>query len=834
MSQLTLTHTELAPLNIPDSEILCAIRFDGDVFAGVRVGGASVDRHAWIYGRYGEHKNAPYEGFWAMSEAPFAGSPSHLSVSLAARDDSDEGVWFADNDGLLLLAWHGEEENEVGRFDVRVYNARTGELVISQSTPGRTTPISGEGAGAFAAWVRYSAPAIYAGLPPDFLSVTGIAPTDLRYAWSDERTGAQYMFVPMYGVGALPPPSHPLRAQYDDLLAHGEIIKIGAWVHYLFEPGPDGSAPLKQTEWAMLRLVVRDQNGGGVWPAEHEISPLAAPGPALMKLTNGALVPHALRGGLRSIGALKNIDGHLFIGAMEAGENGRYAAIIETPSLSAPSEDARGQVTTSRRWCECALLNETVHDIARFPDREGGAIFGVSSCELFERVEDEDGSRLIGSDPGGRSLVVARPTSGRQSLHRAVEVDFATNDKFWPAYGLVVTRDADGIQRTGPGVAALYNSVLWEWDGRVWGITSADPDLWASGQHERALEYQSLCWFDGHAWHKAARWPKTKFFLSRGGACGARMLLFGRRELDKRPVAFRYDGQSLESDIDFPYYVERCDTTMSADGTRETLLLSCVKADPDASDNTVLDGFYLVETTGEIEGGSKRVCAFWNEEISTFRMTRNAFAAAGGDPAQIASFFAWRAQSGVDGGGQWIASATRPATASYLETIVGPSLISLVLNGLKPYSILLWDLLCFDIGTDGKIDGPHITPSCTNARCVFDKMPEGTRVYLARYSGREAGLESPLLRFAVTSELTNGNALDGIYPFLWARADLDPSLPIGTIAFPDASQLSVMEQFNVRVRAGAMTSLPAPARRWLDVLVLLPPGAEWDTVIQPL
>ena len=448
---LSLTHTELAPFNAPDSEILCAIRFQSEVFAGVRVGGATADRHAWIYGRYGEHKNAPYEGFWAMNSAPFAGSPSHLAVTPAARDESGEGVWFSDA-SMVLLKWQGEM-SEGGVFDVRVYDARTGALNQSGAVNGHTTTVAGNGFGAFTVWVRYSAPAIYQGLPPDFQSITAISPDDLRYAWEDERTGAQYMFVPIYGVGALPPSGHPLRDQYDDLLAHGEILKIGAWVHYLFEPDQNGNAPLQQTEWAMLRLVVQDGNGAGEWPDEHEVSPLAAPGPALMKLDGGALVPHALRGGLRSLGALKNIDGKLFVGAMEAGENGRYASIIEAATLNAESDDARGQVTTSRRWCECALLNETVHDIARFPDREGGAIFGVSSCELFERIEDEDGARLVGSDPGGRSLVVARPASGRQSLHRAVEVDFRYQreilGRVWPRRDARRRRDSAHRPRRG-------------------------------------------------------------------------------------------------------------------------------------------------------------------------------------------------------------------------------------------------------------------------------------------------------------------------------------------------------------------------------------------------
>ena len=311
------------------------------------------------------------------------------------------------------------------------------------------------------------------------------------------------------------------------------------------------------------------------------------------------------------------------------------------------------------------------------------------------------------------------------------------------------------------------------------------------------------------------------------------MLLFGRREGDKRPIAFRYDGFTLDTDIAFPYYVERADTTMSEDGTRETLLLSCVKADLDASDNTILPGFYLVETTGDVDGGSKRVCAFWNEGAGAFRMTRNSFALAGGDVAKLPLFLRWKPQSGANGGGQWIASETQP-NQPYLHLEESENLLSFKLVGVAPYSPVLFDLICFDVGSDGTINGPYITPSCTNARCVWEKMPPGTRVYVGRYCGLETELESPILRFAVTNGLTGGEEIGDVTPFLWARADLDPSLPIFEGAIPDAAMLARMEQFDVRVRAGAMTTLPAPARRWVDVLVLLPPGTEWDTVIQPL
>lgn len=729
---------ELAPFNAPDSELLAAIRFQGEVFAGVRVGGAGSDRHAWIYGRYGEHKDAAYEGFWAMQSAPNGAFARDLAISGAKRSDTlaSPDLWVAPLGAPLALSWNIEGMTG-GSISVeeRVWNARTGvEAALSASTS----------AGAYCVWLRLANAATYRGLPPDFQSISGASPSDASLQWRDARTGRVYAFSPQYGVGALPPKDASgsggeLRAHYDELRAAGTLLKRPQWTGWLFETDASGAALTQQTEWSMVRLLVQDADGHGEWLSEHEVDAGACPGAALHVLRNGALHPQTLRASLRSIGAFKEIDGTLLVGAMEAGTDGRYASIIETPALSVDSGAARGQVQTSRRWCECALLNETVHALARFPDRAGGAIFGASSCELFERVDDlPPGERLVGSDPGGHSLCVAHPQSGRSFLARAVESDFSGNARSWPAHSYIVTKTALG-QQTGPGVAALYNSVLWEWNGRVWGITDADPDLWANAatakEKDVARTFQSLCWFDGATWHKVARWPRLRFTLTRGGSCGERMLLFGRRESDKRPACFRFDGQTLESNIELPYYVERADSAVSADGTRENLLLSCVKADPQASDNTVLPGFFLAETSGALDTDAS--------------------------------------------------SATG--------------------TGLPHNSV------------------PH------NAHQAFDAMPEGTVVFVGRFLPT-----SPLLRFALSDALSrNGRAMAAQFPCLWVLADASEPMPMWTGA-PDEALLERMAAFDTRVFYGAPRSLKKPARKWLDVLVLIAPGFEWDTVIQPL
>ena len=621
MSAEHLLTVELAPFNVPDGELLVATRYAGQVYAGVRVGGATEDRAAWIYSRTGLHKDASYEGFWAGLLAPLGIYARDLHVVGAAPADTpDSPDLFAAPSGTnLSLSWDFSENatgaNAVGGVELRIYNALTGGQMFllgsSVSAPatgaqGLSLALPQLNAGVYTIWLRYGAQTGYLGLPPDFEAITGLKANDPHYSWRDPVTGLVYQFVPAWGVGALPR-SGALLDEFNDLKERGQVHKRPEWIGYVFLTDELGKAVLQHTEWSMVRLLIQNVAATLAWPDESSISAGACPGAPLLKLQGGALVAVPLRSSMRSVGALKEIDGRLLVGAMEAGKNGRYASIIETGTLlDADTDAARGQTVTERRWCECALLNETVQSLARYPDNQDGAIFGATSCELFERVDYlPPGKRLVGSEPGGRSLALTHAAGAGALMLRAVESDFSSNTASWPSYSYVVVKTALG-QKTGAGVQALYNSVLWEWNGRVWGIAGADPDLWASAQtsaqQEKALSYQCLAHFNGASWTKVARWPKSLYFYSRGAACGASMLLFGRRESDKRPVCGRFDGSALYTGVELPYYVERAETALSSDGKKEVVLMCGLKADPTATDNTVLPGFFLAETDGRFVG----------------------------------------------------------------------------------------------------------------------------------------------------------------------------------------------------------------------------------------
>lgn len=639
-----LAFNELAHFDVPDSEILCSIRYGGEVFVGVRVGGVEADRHSWIYGRYQEHKLKRYEGWWAMNGMPMQALPLGLKLDGCEWRDGICVVESGEGQKLRFGSSRRFEVNGNLSFEIKGWRADDGVETVNVTTVQFVA--GGAGApdvkddiaitlpdlpvGSSTLWVRIVAQRVYSGLPPDYQAKTGRSPNDPNLEWRDDATGRRYKFDELHGVGAVPYSlRHPKRVRYEQNKLDGTIVKHPEWTDWLIELDINGAEKLLATEWAMIRLLVLDE-GEGEWIGETAVSPGAAVAPSLMRLEAGELVPQALRCSMRSVGALKEIDGNLFVGAMDAGRDGRYAALIETELVANDQEPALAYIDIVNRFCECALLNETIHSIARLRDTEGGRIFAVSSCELFERVADALGKRLVGHEPGGRSLTVCHPTSGRHWMVRAVENDFAETKRWWPATNYLITEGPDGSY-VGPGVSALYNSVLWEWSGRVWGIADCDPVLWdealragekpltkvTSPEHldipdltqasatplaDKARQYQSLCWFDGSGWHKVVRWPKHRYWMTRGGACGPQMILFGTRGSDGTPSAMRFDGTKLESNIEFPYFVERADTTLSANGKREILLLSCLKADPDpdpgADGNDVLPGHYLVEIDG--------------------------------------------------------------------------------------------------------------------------------------------------------------------------------------------------------------------------------------------
>ena len=68
------------------------------------------------------------------------------------------------------------------------------------------------------------------------------------------------------------------------------------------------------------------------------------------------------------------------------------------------------------------------------------------------------------------------------------------------------------------------------------------------------------------------------------------------------------------------------------------------------------------------------------------------------------------------------------------------------------------------------------------------------------------------------------------WPCLWALADASNPLPFWTDP-PSEEILTQLEAFNVRLSYGAWRTLPQPATKWIDVLVLIPPDFEWDTVV---
>lgn len=97
---------------------------------------------------------------------------------------------------------------------------------------------------------------------------------------------------------------------------------------------------------------------------------------------------------------------------------------------------------------------------------------------------------------------------------------------------------------------------------------------------------------------------------------------------------------------------------------------------------------------------------------------------------------------------------------------------------LLPYSPEIWDKICFDILGDGSIDtesGPLIEPTCDNAGCVLDAMPNGTRFGLIVRLVPDAANPATAIQFTDRSLQKRLSAERDLYPCLWYR--VDPTTP---------------------------------------------------------
>lgn len=134
-------------------------------------------------------------------------------------------------------------------------------------------------------------------------------------------------------------------------------------------------------------------------------------------------------------------------------------------------------------------------------------------------------------------------------------------------------------------------------------------------------------------------------------------------------------------------------------------------------------------------------------------------------------------------------------------------------------------------------DAACIMPVVTaqNGQEAWEQMPSGTRVYVARYPDGQTLLRGYLTRFALMDALSEqGRQMNSHWPAFWGCSDTETGIPLFVELVLTPELLAKLALFTIPIEYAGVTQLPKPATKWLDVLVLIPPGYQWDTMIQPL
>ena len=645
-----------------------------------------------------------------------------------------------------------------------------------------------------------------------------------------------------------------------------------------FETG-FGLARIKDGEWSVLRVMVGNgawSVAAGVCPSPGAAlyAKSAAAPEAVVKPDNEAEFRLNFDPLARAVSAscelkkpLRSNDGQfvapagaLLIGGIRAAASGPQTAlwvlhVDGTARIIALQTDFTDGV------CECAKTNHFASDIVQAPD---GTLFVLTECALFrfdpdalsiyealqgypassltpEQFVISEGAVAEPGQPGGNCL---RFPSAREMVHWTEDLTGrAKSERYF--YNRIVRR-VSGRDSLGPSTLWHGTNCAEMFLGRLMAVrgerapTANDGDD-AGGADVTGTLY--LDWITGGQWQGfmgMKRDLKTTFW-QRLRALGAALFVWGYapgapvgldeiahttgaqapedapQTVDQAPVASQSaapgagdkplcavaDGVVLR-DAAFPFFIRRATVCGVGEGAR---LLVTARAER--------DGIGPANRVIEITGSSTHVCSFWNEQITSFALSRAEFESLGGDASKLPAFYVWQPQSGRDGGGVWKAAETPPDTGFWLSTLAGNLTIYFRAqpDGALPYDPDLWSRLCFDILADGSTQGPFIEPTCEHAQCVLDKMPAGTKFRVMRREVPDAG--KPVTAFQITDTSENRRLSDerDTYPCLWYRVDSDA-------ARGDLSSYTHLAHY------GRLIMPATAATAAIDVVVLVTPQSQ--------
>lgn len=801
--------------DIPDSKPHVVTRYNGQILVGGQLHNVEDDEKAWIYDRLDYHAGAHYEGFWAWRSAAIRTTAADLSLEGATYEGEMARIL---PDTPLRAFWDIKHavDREGLLWEYRLADAATGLTIAEGEVTPRIASLPGLNPGSYLLWVRIASGArAYKWPHPQYTAITGKSDTPSEYQWIHPTLGTVYYDF-IYGVGALPydltkDDQRLLLEKRKEVLDNGRAIKDSTFTEDFFTFNLDGTPTARGGEYAVLKVIA----GEGEWIGDTEVHVAATPGPALWTVSNQVMTPWMIDPTLRSVGAFytePEFGGALWIGGMAAGRSGRMIKLYKVLPEGV-SETGMGVNQTTFFYCECALGDESLTSIVRYPDKpleEGGVIHAISYCEHFEY--DAATKTLKGQHPGGRSLVVARKPTGIEGMMFATENDFASSRFHRKMFNHIIYKSAQGPV-VGPGTSNHYDSILAVFGGKIWGIeedTIQNKTPFSELPEERDDNLQFLSWFDGANWQQTARWMKKRFDMGRVARCSNRLLAFGRNN-SGRPIAFKLEGSELTYDMECDYHIRRMDSVRWIKEGRPTETMMGIGRKVDA-ENNLLPGWYIIEGDGKentvvfqcTEVDENGDCNRWCVPLEEWeRMSI--------DPADVLpSCLNWDGEcwkAGECGGNLW------------LELIITEEAVCYILHGILPYESDIWDGIRWTEGQE--CFSPENT--CPDANCVLDQMPEGTKVGVIRL---ETKGDLSAFFFMDVSPQRQGSYIARYYPAFWVRVDGQSTLSTSTNPILSAEDKAVLMEFNQRVRYERDTWLEIPARTHIEVCYLIPPNLQ--------
>ena len=643
-----------------------------------------------------------------------------------------------------------------------------------------------------------------------------------------------------------------------------------------------GMARLRDGEWSALRVAVGNSAWSvapGVCPSpgaalyakaqgnnlvvvtpDNEADFRVAFDPLARCVSASCVLEHALR--TRS-GQFLVPEGSLLIGGLRASASGPQSALWVLHS-DGTSRVLGLQTEFTDGVCECAKTNHHASDVVQAPD---GSLFVLSECALFRFDPDaasvyealqgypaqsktpaqwvlSQGAKPEAGDPGGNCLRFPRgemvhwteDNTGREKSH-----EFFYNR---------IVRRVSGRDAIGPGTLWHGTNCAETFLGRFWAIrgerllSELAPDASDSATPASLTGTLYLDWIDGGEWHGYTGMKRdlNQTFWQRLRRLGNTLFLFGYAPgttlpIDKdnhtdgqppldatgqpipaptgvadvgahakmdAPTCAVADGVTLRDAV-FPFFVRRATPSFN----------SLFVAARGAS-----EGVGPANRVVEITGARTHICSFWDEETGAFSMSRAAFESLGGDPAKLPAFLVWHARSGTNGGGVWKPALAAPTTGFWLQTFVDETSLRFQAkpSGELPYNPSTWNRLCFDVLGDGTVDGPFIEPTCDNAQCVFEQMPDGTKFRPFYRPVPDAANPATSLQVTDASLDNRLGAERDIYPTLFLRYDSTESTgdlssythlaPFGRLVVPEDAAKTRIEGVVLVSPANQMPHFP--------------------------